>query len=123
MEVIKLDVEGDGLTLTGALLVFNSRRSGFKSIAIPMDGIKVYQLRPRPFLWLRLLKNYFQKVVLLDINLRTPSHCKNERDKVIRTVVKVLKKNHIHNTTEENIPDGSKIPHVLSTGMKSVSPG
>ena len=48
---------------------------------------------------------------------------KIKETKVIRTVVKVLKKNHIHNMTEENIPDGSKIPHVLSTGMKSVSPG
>ena len=52
--MIKLDVEGDGLTLTGALLVFDSRWSGFRSVAIPMDGIKVYQLSPRPLLWLSL---------------------------------------------------------------------
>ena len=47
-------VEGDGLTLTGALLEFDSRRSGLGFVAIPMDGVKVNPLRPRPFLWLRL---------------------------------------------------------------------
>ena len=121
--MIKLDVEGDRLTLTGALLVFDSRRSGFRSVAIPMDGIKVNQLRPR-----RSSGFVFEKILSKKLYFSI-STCgrrrmkKNKRDKIIRTVVKVLKKNHLHNTMEENIPDGSKIPHVLSTGMKSVSPG
>ena len=65
-----------GLTLTGALLVLNSRRSGFRSVIIPMDGVKVYKLSPRLLLWFSLCKNSFKKVVLLDINLWAPSYCK-----------------------------------------------
>ena len=46
-------MDADGLTLTGALLVLDSRRSGFRSITI-MDGVKVYKLSPRPLLWFGL---------------------------------------------------------------------
>ena len=66
----------DELTLTGALLILNSYRSGFKSVTIPMDGVEVHKLSPRPLLWFRLCKNSFKKVVLLDINLGAPSYCK-----------------------------------------------
>ena len=69
-------MDADGLTLTGALLVLNSRWSGFRSITIPVDGIEVDELSPGPFLWFRLHKNSFKKVVLLDINLGAPSYCK-----------------------------------------------
>ena len=47
-------MDADGLTLTGALLVLDSRRSGFRSITIPMDGVKVYKLSSRPLLWFGL---------------------------------------------------------------------
>ena len=109
----------DGLMLTGVLLVLNSRRSGFRSVTIPMDGVEVHKLSPRPLLWFSLCKNSFKKVVLLDINLGAPSYCKKQRDGVIRTVIKVLKKikRHIHNATDIDIPDGSNIPQVLSTGI------
>ena len=89
-------MEVDGLTLTGALLVLNCCRSGFRSVTIPMDGIEVHKLNPRPFLWFRLRKNSFKKVVLLDINLGAPSYCKKQRDGSIRTVIKVSKKTIKH---------------------------
>ena len=47
-------MDDDGLTLTGALLVLDSRQSGFRSVTIPMDGVKVYKLSPRPLLWFGL---------------------------------------------------------------------
>ena len=47
-------MDADGLTLTGALLVLDSRRSGFRSITIPMDGVKVYKFSSRPLLWFGL---------------------------------------------------------------------
>ena len=95
-------MEVDGLTLTGALLVLNSRQSGFRSVTIPMDGIEVHKLSPGLFLWFRLSKNSFKKVVLLDINLGAPSYYKKQRDGVIKTVIKVLRetKEHIHNMTD-----------------------
>ena len=64
----------DELTLTGALLVLNSHRSGFRSVTIPMDGVEVYKLNPHPLFWFSLCKNSFKKVVLLDINLWAPSY-------------------------------------------------
>ena len=67
-------MDADGFTLTGALLVLNSRRSGFRSVTIPMDGVEVYKLSPRPLFWFNLCKNYFKKVILLDINLWAPSY-------------------------------------------------
>ena len=69
-------MDADGLMLTGALLVLNSRRSGFRSVTIPMDGVKVHKLSPRSLLWFSLCKNSFKKVVLLNINLWVPSYCK-----------------------------------------------
>ena len=109
----------DGLTPTGAFLVLNNCRSGFRSVTIPMDGVEVHKLSPRPLLWFRLCKNSFKKVVLLYINLGAPSYYKKQRDGVIKTVIKVLKKikKHIHNATDIYIPDGSNIPQVLSTGI------
>ena len=62
-------MDDDGLTLTGALLVLKSRRSGFRSVTIPMNGVEIHKLSPRPFLWFRLCKNSFKKVILLDVNL------------------------------------------------------
>ena len=53
-----------------------------------MDGIEVDKLSPGPFLWFRLHKNSFKKVVLLDINLGTLSYCKKQGDRVIKTVIK-----------------------------------
>ena len=72
----------------GALLILNSRRSGFRSVTIPVDGIEVDKLSPGPFLWFRLRKNYFKKVVLLDINLWAPLYCKKQKDGVIKMVIK-----------------------------------
>ena len=76
IKTIQLNVRVDGLTLTGALLVFNGHRSGFRFITIPVDGIEVDELSPGPFLWFRLRKFFFKKDVLLNINLGTPSYCK-----------------------------------------------
>ena len=73
---IQLNVGVDELTLTGTLLVLNGRRSGFKSVTIPLDGIVVDELSPGPFLWFRLREDFFKKVVLLNINLGTLSYCK-----------------------------------------------
>ena len=72
-------MEVDGLTLTGALLVLNSCRSGFRSITIPMDDVEVHKLSPHPFLWFRLSKKSFKKVVLLDINLGASSYYKKKK--------------------------------------------
>ena len=72
----------------GALLVLNSRRSGFRFVTIPVDGIEVDELSPSLFLWFRLRKFFFKKVVLLDINLGTLSYCKKQGDGVIKTVIK-----------------------------------
>ena len=74
-------MEVDGLTLTGVLLVLNSRQRGFRSVTIPMDGIEVDELSPGPFLWFRLSKNSFKKVVLLDINLRALSYYKKIKNR------------------------------------------
>ena len=68
----------DGLTLTSALLVLDSRRNGFRSVTVPIDGVKVYKLSPRPLLWFSLCKNSFKKVVLLDINLWAPLYYKKK---------------------------------------------
>ena len=78
----------DGLMLTGVLLVLNSRRSGFRSVTIPVDGIEVDELSPSPFLWFRLRKKIFKEVVLLDVNLGTLSYCKKQGDGVIKTAIK-----------------------------------
>ena len=80
-------MDDDGLTLTGALLVLNSRRSGFRSVTIPMNGVEIHKLSPRPFLWFRLCKNSFKKVILLDVDLGAPLYCKKQRDGLIRTVL------------------------------------
>ena len=87
VKTIQLNVEVDGLTLTGALLVLNSRWSGFRSVTIPMDGIEVDELSPSLFLWFRPRKNFFKKVVL-DVNLGTPSYYKKQGDGLIKTVIK-----------------------------------
>ena len=87
VKTIQLNVEVDGLTLTGALLVLNSRWSGFRSVTIPMDGIEVDELNPSPFLWFRPRKIFFKKVVL-DVNLGTPSYCKKQGDGLIKMVIK-----------------------------------
>ena len=76
IKTIQLNTRVDGLTLTGAVLVLNSHRSGFRSIIIPVDGIEVDKLSPGPFLWFRLRKIFFKKVVLVNINLGTLSYCK-----------------------------------------------
>ena len=56
--------ENDGLTLLSLLFVFNCCLSRFGSITIPMDAIKVDELGPGSFLWLRLCKNSLKKVKL-----------------------------------------------------------
>ena len=65
--------ENDGLTLLSSLFVFNCCLSRFGSVAIPMDDVKVDELGPGSFLWLRLYKNSLKKVKLLEINLWAPS--------------------------------------------------
>ena len=60
----------------GTFLVLNGHRSRFRSVAIPVDGVEVNELSPGPFLWLRLRKNFFKKIILLKVNLGAPSDCK-----------------------------------------------
>ena len=86
-------MDDEGLTLTGALFVLKSRRSGFRSVTIPMNGVEIHKLSPRPFLWFRLCKNSFKKVILLDVNLGVPSYCKKQRDGLIRTVLRSITEN------------------------------
>ena len=77
----------------GALLVLNSRQSGFRFIIIPMNGVEIHKLSPRPFLWFRLCKNSFKKVILLDVNLGVPSYGKKQRDRLIKTVLGSITEN------------------------------
>ena len=44
-----------------------------------MDGIEVDELSLGPFLWLGLRKNFLEKIILLNVNLRAPSDCKNKK--------------------------------------------
>ena len=60
--------------LTGTLLVLNGRRSGFRSVIIPVNGIEADELSPGPFLWLGLGKNFLEKIELLSVNLGAPSN-------------------------------------------------
>ena len=60
-------------------LVLNGHRSRFRSVAIPVDDIEVNELSPSPFLWLGLCKNFLEKIILLNVNLRAPSDCKNKK--------------------------------------------
>ena len=92
-------MDADGLTLTSALLVLDSRRSGFKSVTIPMDGVEVYKLSPRSLLWFSLCKNSFKKVILLDINLWVPSYCKKIKRRSNQDNRKSVKENKVTFTT------------------------
>ena len=76
----QLNVRVEGLTLMGTFLVFNGRRSRFRSVTIPVYGIEVDELSPGLFLWFRLRKKIFKKVILLNINLGTPPYCKNKKE-------------------------------------------
>ena len=66
--------------LTGSLLVFNGRRSRFRFVAIPVDGIKVDELSPGSFLWPGLGENFLKKIELLNVNLGAPSDYKKRVD-------------------------------------------
>ena len=41
-----------------------------------MDGIKVDELSPGPFLWLGLRENFLEKIILLNVNLGASSDYK-----------------------------------------------
>ena len=92
----QLNVRVDGLTLTGMFLIFDGRWSRFRSVTVPVNDIKVDKLSLSLFLWFRLRENFFKKVILLNINLGTPSYCKKIRrrrsnqdnDKVLRELKK-----------------------------------
>ena len=92
-------MDADGLTLTGALLVLDNRRSGFRFVTILMDGVEVHKLSPRLFLWFSLCKNSFKKVVLLDINLWAPSYCKKIKRRSNQDGRKSVKENKVTFTT------------------------
>ena len=55
--------------LSSSLFIFNCYLGRFGSVAILMDDVKVDELGPGLFLWLRLYKNSLKKVKLLEINL------------------------------------------------------
>ena len=76
IKISQLNVRVDELTLTGTFLVLNGRWSRFRSVTIPVDGIEVDELSPGLFLWFRLCEKFFKKVILLNVNLGTPSYCK-----------------------------------------------
>ena len=78
--------ENNRLTSANFCVVFDGCWHWFKSVTIPMDGIKCNQFCPSLFLRLGLVKNSLKKTELLKINLWTPSNCKRKR------WLKVLKK-------------------------------
>ena len=65
--------------MTGTFLVLDGHWNRFRFVAIPVDGVEVDELSPGPFLWLRLRKNFLQKIILLNINLGAPSDYKNKK--------------------------------------------
>ena len=69
-------VKVDELTSVNSFVVSDDFKGGFKTITIPMDGVRIYQLRPSPFFRLGLLKNLLEETKLLNTNLRTLSTCK-----------------------------------------------
>ena len=62
--------------MTSTFLVLNGRWSRFRFVVIPVDDVEVDELSPGPFLWLGLRKNFLEKIILLNVNLRAPSNCK-----------------------------------------------
>ena len=59
-----------------SFVVSNGFRGGFRTVTIPVDGVRIYQLRPSPFFRLGLLKNLLEKAKLLNANLWAPSTCR-----------------------------------------------
>ena len=66
------EVKVDGLTSVNSFVVFDGFKGGFRTVTIPMDGIRIYQLHPSPFFRLGLLKNPLEKAKLLNTNLWAP---------------------------------------------------
>ena len=82
--------------MVGAFLVLNGRRSKFRSVAIPVDGIEIDELSLGLFLWLGLCENFLKKIILLNVNLGSPLDCKKIRRRRINQnndrVLRELKK-------------------------------
>ena len=80
----------------GTFLVLYGRRSRFRSVVIPVDGIEIDELSLRLFLWLGLCENFLKKIILLNVNLGSPLDCKKIRrrrsnqnnDRVLRELKK-----------------------------------
>ena len=66
--------------MSSPLLVSNGYLSRFRSVAIPVDDVKIDELGPGLFLWLGLCKKFLKKVKLLEVNLWAPSDCKKKMD-------------------------------------------
>ena len=66
--------------MSSLLLVSNGYLSRFRSVAIPVDGVKIDKLGPGQFLWLGFCKKFLKKVKLLEVNLWAPSDCKKKMD-------------------------------------------
>ena len=67
--------------MSSLLFVLNCCFSRFRSVIIPVDGVKIDEFGPSLFLWLGLGKNSLKKVKLLEINLWVPSDWKKKKKK------------------------------------------
>ena len=85
-------VKVNGLTSVNSFVIFDDFKGGFKTITIPMDGVRIYQLRPSPFFRLGLLKNLLEETKLLNTNLWAPSTCTENRRLKERTIADECKK-------------------------------
>ena len=69
----------DGLTFVNSFIVSDGFSGLFRTVTIPMDGVRIYQFCPSPFFQLGLLKNPLEKAKFLNTNLRAPSTCRENR--------------------------------------------
>ena len=85
-------VKDDGLTSVNSFVISGGFTGGFRTVTIPIDGVRIYQLRPSPFFWLGLLKNLLEEAKLLNTNLWAPSTYRENGRLEERTITDEYKK-------------------------------
>ena len=90
-KIKEISKNGDRLTFAHFGVILDSFRCWFRTVTIPVDGVRCHLLCPSPFLQLGLGKNLLKKIELLKTNLWTPSNCKRTKR------LKVLKKTNVKN--------------------------
>ena len=83
----------DGLTSVNSFVVSDGFSCWFRTITIPMDCFRIYQLHPSPFFRLHLLKNPFKETKLLNTNLWASSTCRGNGRLEERIITDEYKKN------------------------------